>query len=666
MADTVPGIPPIPIAAGAPPELNGPAPVMPVAPYAPPLALPWPPPELGGDQPLPELPKAPEARPLDQVDAFGRPWGWAGGYEGKDVPEVQTGEGLALQHQPTQAPAAPAKGQAQGGATRAPAQPATDPYLDAERKAAEQEAAAVAQEAAATKAKNDYLAAATIEANDAANKRIAAADKARLEANQSAKAKTAQLTAEATNIANTKMDSGRIFRGGAGFVGSLSLGIGAILAGASTASIESGKNSVVDLAMSLVDRDLQSQAQDLANRREGLATKRGLLADEVAQGREDYDIAFKGAMTGLEMAKNQTLAYAMRFDNPVIDARAQKELAAISARQAKLAQDHMQQGEATDYGRWKDAEELKLQKGLLGVSQYNARTSRMGAENDRLARGDAALAREEAARAAAAKLSDEQRQRAILDPQGRPMMDSQGGVIMAPDPKIALEERQKQAAGWAYYEELQRYKKATDDMGREFGGVGGILGSTEAKSRAESMHKSLMMKYKTAEHLGALDAGAIKVFNDVVQPPSTWTSSSNPAASADEAARVWKDTKNVEMRQVWRYGGNWVDDYEKEVGFDKDATEAAGNKDERARNVEKNPLVFYDDKDGYNTEGRGRPLDEKETAGYRAQKAEFERKQARLSVPEWKYQRSQNNIHVAQRRPGALPFPDVGTGSMEE
>lgn len=400
MAD-IPGIPPIPIAAGDMPNVDGPPPVQPVAPYQGGGALdalgrPW---AWANDaSPLPDaLPQEkPPAQPQTDVDAFGRPWVWAqpAPYEGHDVPEVPGGAALALQHKP-EAAAAP-QGQvgvvapAQGAPAKPTAAPAEDPYIAAQQKAAEEQKAAARAEAEATKAKNDYLAAQTIKDNDVYNQRVAEADKARLEANQVAKAKTAQLTQEAQDIANTRMDSNRIWKGGAGFAGALSMGIGAILAGATTASIQSGQNPVVDLAMKLVDRDLQTQAQDLANRREGLNMKRGLLADEVAQGREDYDIKFKAAMTGLEQARNAMNAYAARFDNPVIDAKTAQYNAGIDAAQATLVQNHLQQGEATHYQRWKDEQELKLQRGQQAIGWYNAKTSRMGQEAEAQARKDAA------------------------------------------------------------------------------------------------------------------------------------------------------------------------------------------------------------------------------------------------------------------------------------
>ncbi len=72
---------------------------------------------------------------------------------------------------------------------------------------------------------------------------------------------------------------------------------------------------------------------------------------------------------------------------------------------------------------------------------------------------------------------------------------------------------------------------------------------------------------------------------------------------------------------------------------------------------------FYEeDGIGYNTEGKGRPATDEETENYQtAANIDAENRTGK----NFAYQRQQNNIHVSQRRPGPIPFPEAGTGKID-
>jgi hypothetical protein len=90
--------------------------------------------------------------------------------------------------------------------------------------------------------------------------------------------------------------------------------------------------------------------------------KRGLLADEIAMGRDENDAVFKANMAAYDMGINQMNAYAMRFNNPVIDAAVMAETADIQERKMQLGQAYLQQAEAAQWERKKDIDNLALQK----------------------------------------------------------------------------------------------------------------------------------------------------------------------------------------------------------------------------------------------------------------------------------------------------------------
>jgi hypothetical protein len=372
------------------------------------------------------------------------------------------------------------------------------------------------------------------------------------------------LQTERQEIANTKIEPQRLYADMD--TGSrLAWGIAAGIAGALGTINGSGRNLVMEHINRQIDIDIDAQKANLANRRGALGDGMSLYQQLVVKYGDEEQAAGMMKAAHLDRIAHEFEAQAAQYANPIAKENALQGAVAARQQADAIVQDSAVKAEQRAF-------ENKMQERQVGIQAYNAKTGRMGMEADQ-------SNAQRKAELEWAKLSKEQQQSAILDPAGRPILNKAGAPMIAPDPKSALEERQKMAAGWAYYEELKRYEQATAELGREFGGFAGVVGSTEGRARAETMHKSLMMKYKTAEHLGALDKGAIEVFNAVVQPPSTWTSSQNPAASANEAARVYKDTKNTEMRAVFGYQGNWVDDYEAEEGsFNKGATKGKGNR----------------------------------------------------------------------------------------
>jgi hypothetical protein len=336
-------IPPIPVAAGAPPELELPPELgaLPPQPLEPEMAA-WgwvpdqwrpdglPPPvvdELAG-APAPVLPPAPQ-EPPPEVDAVSAA-----------APVVPTSP------QPAAAPIDPYA--PPPAAPAPPARPSTgDAFLDTMGDVAEVRARAAVDKAEAEKEKNAYLADEGARIARENSEKRAAADQEYAEVQAEAKTERTAIEAEAKAIANTKMDANRAWNN-MSFGQQLFVGITAALNGWVDPK---GPNKVSAMIQQMVDRDLELQKQDLDNRRAGLVTRRGLLADGLAQGRDALDVRYKAMNAGYEMAANQLKATALKFDNPLIDARTNEQLADIAEAQAKGTVAYTQAKEQQIYAR---------------------------------------------------------------------------------------------------------------------------------------------------------------------------------------------------------------------------------------------------------------------------------------------------------------------------
>jgi len=381
----LPGVPLIdPLAVGAP--------VVPIAPQPPlgPMV-----PQLPDVDPLTGMPVAPEPQGY-QYDAAGLPYPpdeWFAEpaeplpqYQGaSDIPVIEPAP-------PTPAPPATAEAGAAGMAaldqartdghlidpyppeTPAKPGPPRDPYLEMLDETGDIRSRALVQQVEAEKAKNEYLATeGTRIAQDNAT-RQAAADNEYQQIYNEARASRKALDQEAQDIASTKIDPKRAWNK-MDFAEQLTYAITAFLVGGTSQSMKTGRNSVVDMVHGMAERDIQAQQADLENRRAGLATRRGLLADDMAAGRDMLDVRYRSLNAAYDMAANGMKSYAMKFDNPVIDARTAVGLADIQERKVQLGTQYEQAKQQQLYERKKDAQQQ-------AVAWYNAKTSRMNVEDE--------------------------------------------------------------------------------------------------------------------------------------------------------------------------------------------------------------------------------------------------------------------------------------------
>lgn len=589
----VPGAPLLdPLGTGAPP-------ILPVAP--PPL--PSGPPTaglVGGGAPLaglPQGPPAPGAGPQGyQYGPTGDPVPWPDSWfatpegqppaevQGHDVPVVENDQAQAAAPQPPaeQPPAAPGALEQAGPqgmaaldqarkdghldtnyAEAEPAKSTGDPYLDMLDQTGDVKARAAVQKAQADKDENSYLRAQGMKIAQDWQTRQDAADAAYAKVYNETKAKRAQLDAEAIKIANTKTDPSRVWNN-MSFGAQLFVGITAALSGATTRSVQTGQNPVIDAMSAAVDRDLKAQADDLANRWKGVTVRQGLLADGLAAGHDMLDIQYKANKVASETAANYAKAYAMKFNNPRIDADTATFLADL---QQKDATDGMNYETAKHKAAF-DEQERRAQVGIAGghlaLASRHENWEEGNAEAERQNRLELAGLKGGAAQAKAAAA---ERHSLLLDPEGKPipLNDGTGEVVTANDPKEVGKEREAQAADWNYYTQLKQYKAAVEKGQTQFGGLGGLIGQSDEMSRLKHMHSNLILSYNKMHAISRLSEHDISlVGGDIIPAPSTWTKHTNPLPGIDQAVDTFRDVKNRQMQTVYGVQDNdWIGSWEK-------------------------------------------------------------------------------------------------------
>src|SRR6266508_58840 len=394
---------------GTPAELAAPVPIAPVPPGAPLM------PQLPDVDPLTGLPAA--APPAEsqgyQYDAqgaplwpppdswFGTPEGLPEQHQGHDVPVVEN------EQAPPTAPAQEPPATTQAGAAalaaheqarregdighaypEAAPRPSTgDAYLDNLAESGDVRARAAVAEGEAQKQKNLYLSEEGTRIAQDRSARQAAADNEYRQVYNEARARRAELDQEAKNLANAKIDPGRLWHD-ASFGAKLFVGITAALTGATTRAVQTGQNPVLTQINAMVERDLQAQQAQLDNRYKSLGVRRGLMADDLAAGRDMLDVQYKSLSAAYETAANQMQAYALRFDNPVIDARLATHLADIRDAQMELGTKYQQGKEQQLYARRQDQIHNAQAGRGLDIQAYNAETGRLNMLSEAEARAN--------------------------------------------------------------------------------------------------------------------------------------------------------------------------------------------------------------------------------------------------------------------------------------
>lgn len=329
-----------------------------------PEPLPWPPPDFfaGGQPPIPKDPTAPSP---GEVIPESAPATQQAGPAGLAALEQARADGAPPP--PVQYKNAPPPRQSTG-----------DPYLDMLNETSGQKAEALQAKSEAEKQRNEYVAAEGTRIAQEAQAKQTAADNEYRQVYNEAKAKRAELDAEAKAIAEQKIDPDRAMNA-MSVEKKIAIAIGAIVVSQSSNSLRTGKNSVMDAVNDIVTRDMAAQEADLKNRKDVLLTRRGLASDDQAAGRDMLDVQYRSINAAYGMAENAMKSAQLRYNNPVLDADLAYQYAELEERRTTLGQNYIQAKQEQIYQRKQDAN-----RNALGW--YNAQTGRMGVENEAAAR----------------------------------------------------------------------------------------------------------------------------------------------------------------------------------------------------------------------------------------------------------------------------------------
>lgn len=529
-------------------------------------------------------------------------------FQGQPVEEVDTGMGLQMQHQP-QMPEPPTR---KGKAAKAPQAQAPTPMPEASP--VNQEKSAIQQQADAESERANFMALKGYAVASDAQAQIDAAERIRQEGQKAAVERVGELNKEANDLAKTKVGLAdrtigqKVVHGAAAF-----------LSGMLAARQGKAGNPYLEMVERMMEQEYDRQRTNIQTRQGALGEKRGLLAMDIANGREDYESRYKTAMAGYQMAKEAIMAEASKYESPVIQARAQQAIAQVDARQAEA--------------------ESKMKQQVF--------------ENG-LARSQAGLGW--------AKLGEERRQfnkQVELQEKAGPKRDIQAEKFDGSTVILSHKQTNKVIGRAPDEKAAENARKIIENNGR-------ITALYERgkelfkNGRADNPGSDL---YRQQQAFDVQWVNATKTADGDFSAPNNvdfekrgihgGITSMNPVAALDESFLNARAQGKAALRPYMD------EDTLNAEGFGAppkdDGKGAKGNR--QGSTVV--PILYKDDDGTVNDQGRGSPMSPEESAAV----IESRKKAARPNHADWQYKRSQNNI--AARSGRKLPFPDAGTGSID-
>lgn len=400
--------------------------------------------------------------------------------------------------------------------------------------------------------RNDFMSSAGVEAAGRAARDQASADRVFMQAQQEAKVKRQQLDTEAMAIANQKIAPNRAWHD-ASFGAKLAIGIATIVNGMVTKG-NVGASPVVAMVNAICEQDMKAQEDNLANRTGALGVRRGLLAEDVAAGRDMLDFQYKSINAAYLMAENQIKAYALKYDNPVINAKAQEQLAQIHDARLKLGMDWHQQTVANDINKQQVAQGWKG----LDIQQQNADTAKAA---------QAAKGSETSAARDSLNFKKEVDQRERIVPGGK-MAD--GTQLYAKDKEVATKVNTKMAGankGVAAINELTSiYKK------HGWQPMGGWSMDDEARNdfqRANTLLQDVMTNFSLEKGQGTIRDAEYDRYEKMIGKPGAFIDPTEGSLAAMRDLFV-NDVNDTLKYEVDSNAGYWnPTNHYKAPSFDK-------------------------------------------------------------------------------------------------
>lgn len=586
----------------------------------------WPPPHWFNDaNAAAEFPRqqlAPEGPPAP-VEQAGPPAPVAA-----PVPEEQMGPPRpSYSDEPTEA--------ALGYGKNAPGASTGDPYLDYVARSGAQKRQADQNLAEAEQDKNENLAREGIRIAQDRDKAQAVADQAYHTAHEEAKARRLKLDAELLDAQNTKIDPNRA-RDQMPMGKRVAMAITSALIGFTDRSVMSGgKNAMVDQLNSMAEADIDAQKFDIQNRKQAIGMRSGLVNDQMQDDQAMLDMEYKSFNQHYETAKAQLTAESLRWDNPIISAKAEARRIEINDAQVALIQGYESKTRELNYQHGQDAIKNRQEDRKIGIQAGHLALSRQIEADKKLKPPERDVPGEREDREAAAEL------------RKRQIRGANGDTIGLANTEV--EERMANQVVTHRGSLTELYKRGRELFKDDWAAPG-----TKRREQQDSWNANWAQERRMA-------SGDISAPN--VRDNEIWGIKTGQMMGDN------MDVLDESYNNAVRLGRSVL----KHSGVKDEVLNSEGFvlPDESVPTSTIEEVVSYDNEHGYNTQGYGTPLDAKETAAYQQQR---DRAAGAADPEEWKYRRQVNNIQATQNEaavragkpPAPLPYPEVGVGRMPQ
>lgn len=254
-------------------------------------------------------------------------------------------------------------------------------------------------------------------------------------ANRHAQERSDALIADATRIANTKVDPSGGVHGPRLIAGVLASIVGGLVQGRTG----SAHNAGLDALMQTINNGIEAQKADLANQREGIGLRRGALADEYARTGHLQDAEDRVRLSSLKLADDMLASDAQNWDPRGTTAINNERLRrGINGQMAAVVDGQRQRDLENSLKISKERREAELAANTIRhdrASEYLQSRTLVSAAADRKAAADAR--REEKAAEAADKAAERRRQFAIgatpvvqTDADNKPVIGTDGKPVL--------------------------------------------------------------------------------------------------------------------------------------------------------------------------------------------------------------------------------------------
>lgn len=351
---------------------------------------------------------------------------------------------------------------------------------------------------AAEAEKADVTAAGALAAANQLAARQKADEEVRAKADVDAGQKRSALEAEVAQLANTRIDRGRLFREQS-TQQAIFQGIGLALGGIVGAADGSGKNRSIDMVMNRINQDVQDQITEIETKRGALGQKQTMLQQEIAAGKDSYEARVKATAAAYDTVISQVKAEAAKRDSPAIMARAEEAIGKI------------EQAKGTLYEQWaQERKRTAIAGGHLALARDEAEERKKQFEATYALQVQDALSKGNAAKAAQLQA---QQEKAIFA-----VSNDANGVIVAPSEKVAGEVNDRISKGELIVKGLDRLVEL-----RSLNGGGGIgVWPNDMRKEAESIVRDLGPYASVFKGQGAMSDDERAQWLDTVGDPTAW------------------------------------------------------------------------------------------------------------------------------------------------